>query len=153
MDPEMAASFAKIGAAACVSFAAIGSALGAGAAGSAAIGAWKRCYIQNKPASFMLLAFVGAPLTQTFYGMVLMNDITGKAAAAVEQAAVAPWPSMIVAGILGGIAMGFSAWFQGKAGAAASDSLGETEQGFVNNILVLGVIESVALFVMVFLMG
>ena len=39
----------------------------------AAIGAWKKNYSQNKPAAFMLLAFVGAPLTQTIYGMIVMN--------------------------------------------------------------------------------
>ena len=52
---------------------AAGSAAGAGVAGMAAVGAWKKKYSQNKPASFMLLAFVGAPLTQTIYGMIVMN--------------------------------------------------------------------------------
>ncbi|MBA7649646.1 hypothetical protein ES703_57443 [subsurface metagenome] len=49
--------------------------------------------------------------------------------------------------------MGFSAWLQGKAGACASDALAETGKGFGNYIMVLGLIETVALFVMVFLMG
>lgn len=49
--------------------------------------------------------------------------------------------------------MGFSAWFQGRAGAVASDALGETGKGFGNYILVLGLIETVALFVMVFMLG
>ncbi len=52
---------------------ACGSAAGAGVAGMAAIGAWKKNYSQNKPAAFMLVAFVGAPLTQTIYGMIVMN--------------------------------------------------------------------------------
>lgn len=41
----------------------------------AAIGAWKRAYLQNKAAPFSLVAFVGAPLTQTIYGMILRNSI------------------------------------------------------------------------------
>jgi V/A-type H+-transporting ATPase subunit K len=61
------------------------------------------------------------------------------------------WPAMIGAGIIGGIAMGISAWFQGKAGAAGCDALGETGQGFGNYLTTLGVIETVALFVMIFI--
>jgi len=56
-------------------------------------------------------------------------------------------------GILGGFAMGISAWMQGKAGAAAADALAETGKGFTNYLIVLGIIETVALFVMVFLLG
>ncbi len=48
--------------------------------------------------------------------------------------------------------MGVSAWMQGKAGASAADALAETGKGFGNYIMVLGVIETVALFVMVFIM-
>ena len=45
-----------------LAFAAIGSALGTGVAGMAAIGAWKKAFLQNKAAPFILIAFVGAPL-------------------------------------------------------------------------------------------
>jgi len=58
-----------------------------------------------------------------------------------------------VAGVIGGVAMGMSAWMQGKAGAAGSDALAETGEGFVNYIMALGIIETVALFVMVLLMA
>jgi len=58
----------------------------------------------------------------------------------------------IIIGIFSGIAMGMSAYFQGKAGARAADALAETGKGFGNYIMVLGVIETVALFVMVFAM-
>jgi V/A-type H+/Na+-transporting ATPase subunit K len=135
-----------IGVGAALALAAIGSALGAGSAGMAAVGAWKKCFVQNRPAPFMLIAFVGAPLTQTIYGFILMNALNGAAATAD--------PGLLFgAGILGGIAMGFSAWFQGKAGAVASDALAETGKGFGNFIMVLGLVETVALFVMVFLLG
>ena len=135
-----------IGVGAALAFAAIGSAIGAGAAGMAAVGAWKKCFAQNRPAPFMLVAFVGAPLTQTIYGFILMNTL--------REAAEGMDPMLLLgAGILGGIAMGFSAMFQGRAGAAASDALAETGKGFGNYIMVLGLVETVALFVMVFLMG
>ncbi|MBN2345035.1 MAG: V-type ATP synthase subunit K [Candidatus Aminicenantes bacterium] len=139
-------NFNLIGIGAALAFAAIGSALGAGAAGMAAIGAWKKCFALNKPAPFMLVAFVGAPLTQTIYGFILMNTLRG-AAERID-------PGLLLGvGVLGGIAMGFSAWLQGRAGASAADALAETGKGFGNYIMVLGLIETVALFVMVFMMG
>lgn len=137
-------SMGKLGAAAALSLAAAGSALGTGAAGAAAIGAWKKCYAQSKAAPFLLVAFVGAPLSQTIYGMILMGNIV-KASTTPEL-----YPALIGAGVLGGIAMGMSAWMQGKAGAGASDALAETGQGFGNYLMALGIIETVALFVMVF---
>ena len=50
-----------------VALAAVGSAIGCGIAGQAAIGAWRKCYQQGKAAPFLLLAMVGAPLSQTIY--------------------------------------------------------------------------------------
>ena len=126
--------------------AAIGSALGTGAAGMAAIGAWKKAFAQNKAAPFILVAFVGAPLSQTIYGMILRNAIQG----ATWAEGTYHWQILI--GALAGLAMGLSAYMQGKAGAKASDALAETGKGFGNYIMVLGVIETVALFVMVFAM-
>jgi V/A-type H+-transporting ATPase subunit K len=139
-------NFSLIGIGAALAFAAIGSALGAGAAGMAAVGAWKKCFALNKPAPFMLVAFVGAPLTQTIYGFILMNSL--KAAAGRID------PGLLLGvGVFGGIAMGFSAWLQGRAGACAADALAETGKGFGNYIMVLGLLETVALFVMVFMLG
>jgi len=132
------------GFAAAIGFAAIGSALGAGAAGMAAIGGWKKCFMNNKPAPFLLIAFAGAPLTQTIYGFLLMSALRTSQVDSISKLAI---------GVFGGLAMGASAFFQGKAGASASDALAETGKGFVNYIMVLGLIETVALFVMVFLLG
>ena len=39
-----------------------------------------------------------------------------------------------------------------RAGALAADALTESEKGFGNYVMVIGIIETVALFVMVFLM-
>ncbi len=129
-----------------LALAAIGSAIGTGVAGMAAIGAWKKAFIQNKAAPFILVAFVGAPLTQTIYGFILKNQI---------QAANLPPESysyQMILGAVAGLAIGFSALMQGKAGARAADALAESGKGFANYIMVLGVIESVALFVMAFTM-
>ncbi|MDR1627040.1 MAG: V-type ATP synthase subunit K [Spirochaetia bacterium] len=134
-----------IGLAAFMALGAVGSGIGVGVAGSSAIGAWKKCYIQNRPAPFLLFSFVGAPMTQTIYGLILMNQYSAMVTA-LDSAII------LGAGVFGGIAMGVSAWFQGVAGAAASDAFAETGKGFANYILVVGLVETVALFVMVFLM-
>ena len=124
---------------------ALGTGLGVGAAGQSVVGAWKRAYMQNKPANFMLLAFTGFPLSQTFYGLILMNTIVASLQALSTGA-------VLGIGVFGGMAIGTSAWFQGVIGAGAADAYAETGKGFTNYVLVLGVIESVALLVMVFLM-
>jgi len=136
----------------------------------------------------MLLAFIGAPLSQTIYGMIIMNRIAkicslltylpaeavraareaAKAAGVADwdafvpadvmahaqhalEVAVSSWHALLGAGIFGGLAMGASAWMQGRAGAAAADALGETGQGAGNYLMALGIIETVAIFVLVFI--
>lgn len=127
-----------------LALAAVGSALGAGVAGMSAVGAWKRAFAQNKAAPFIMVAFVGAPLSQTIYGMILRN--------AIRSANLPPdsYLYQILLGAFAGVAMGMSAYMQGKAGAKAADALGETGKGFGQYIMVLGIIETVALFIMVF---
>jgi V/A-type H+-transporting ATPase subunit K len=133
-----------LGAGLVMGIAAIGSALGIGFAGQATIGAWKKCYISNKPAPMMLLAFAGAPLTQTFYGFILMGRLKTAAAANPNNG----WLYLGI-GVASGLAMCFSALVQGKVGASASDAQGETGKGFAQYIAVVGIAETVALFAMV----
>ena len=139
----MEAIFKDFGIAAALSLSAVGSALGTGAAAMGAIGSWKKCYAQNKVAPALLTAFIGFPMSQTIYGIILMLQIS-KAAAAGHV--------LMGIGIFGGLGMGASAMMQGQAAAAACDALSETGKGAGNYILALGIIESVALFVMVFLL-
>jgi V/A-type H+-transporting ATPase subunit K len=107
----------------------------------AAIGAWKKCFVQNKPAPMTLVAFAGAPLTQTIYGFILMNILRSGSLSGFELLGV---------GIFSGLAIGASAVAQGSCSASGCDAFGETGQGFSNYILVVGLCETVALFVMVF---
>ena len=133
-----------IGVAAVLGIAAIGSAIGIGIAGQAAIVALKRNYMANKPASFLLVVFAGAPLTQTIYGFILMQRM----AVSTKDPAL-----LLGAGVIGGLAMALSAIAQGQAGAASSDAFGETGKGFGQYITVVGLCETVALFVMAFTFG
>ena len=134
-------NIAMIGAACVLGLSAIGSGVGAAIAGQAAIGAWKRSYMANKPASFLLVAFAGAPLTQTIYGFILMSRML--------QSAKDPLLIM-AAGIMSGVAIGMSAIAQGMCSASGCDAYGETSKGFANYIIVVGLCETVALFVLAF---
>lgn len=144
MEGQALVQFKDLGLGAVLAFAAMGSAIGTGTAGMAAVGAWKKAFAQNKAASFILVSFVGAPLTQTIYGMILMNKMVELANKGIYLWGV---------GIFCGIAIGLSAMWQGKVGAVAADAMGETNKGFGNYIIVLGIVETVALFVMVLAMG
>lgn len=137
----------KIGAALALGLSALGSGLGIGIAGQAAIGAWKKCYVQKRPAPFVqLVVCIGAPITQTFYGLIVMTvSLLPMAATGANFPAVIGW------GLFGGAAIGLSAWAQGRIAASAADAFAETGQGFTNYLLALGIIESVAIFVMVFI--
>lgn len=134
---------AMFGSAAALGLAALGSALGTGAASQAAVGGWKKCFANDKPAPFMLVAFAGAPLTQTIYGFLLMLFISGSDKDPL---------GLLGIGIFGGLAMGLSAFMQGKAAARAADALAETGKGTANYFMVIGIVETVALFVMVFML-
>ena len=104
-------NLAFVGMAAALGLSASGSAYGAGTAGMATIGAWKKCYAAGKPAPFIMIAFTGAPLTQIIYGFLLMNFI--------RNANCDPGMALGV-GIFGGLAIGLSALNQGKCSAGAS---------------------------------
>lgn len=137
-------SFAFIGMACALALSAVGSGFGTGFASQAAIGGWKKCYASGKQASFLLVAFAGAPLTQTIYGLLLMNFI---------KSAVAGGTSGYLGfgvGVFGGLAIGVSALMQGKVAAAACDALASTDKGTANYFIVIGIVETVALFTLVF---
>lgn len=155
LRPEFFPGLLGIGAV--LGLAGLGSAMGIGAAGSAAVGAWKKCYVQNKPAPFLLVAFIGAPLTQNIYALIVMQTMMTKVKQFMDPANVAlfnpNYGAFIMGlGLFGGLAIGASAYYQGKIGAGASDALAETGKGFGQYIMALGMAETVALFVMVFLL-
>ncbi|MFA6844527.1 MAG: V-type ATP synthase subunit K [Sphaerochaetaceae bacterium] len=133
-----------IGMACALCLSAIGSGLGAGAACSAAVGGWKKCYANGKPAPFIMVAFAGAPLTQTIYGFLLMTFIKNAVANGADSLLA------LGVGLFGGLAIGLSAWMQGRCAASACDAFAETGKGTANYFMVIGIIETVALFTLVF---
>ncbi len=141
MEQALLTQFKDAGAILVLALSALGSGSGAGIAGMAAIGAWKKNFSQNKTASFLLVAFTAAPLTQTIYGFIVMNNML-----ALTLKGEYLWGI----GAFAGAAIGLSAYWQGKCAAVACDAMGETNKGFGNYMVVLGMTETVALLVMVF---
>ena len=117
-----------IGMACALGLSAMGSAFGSGFAAQASVGAWKKCYANGKPAPFIMVAFSGAPLTQTIYGFLLMNFIRSAVEGGCDAALA------MFTGIFAGLAIGLSAFGKGTA----------------NYFIVIGIIETVALFTLVF---
>ena len=136
--------FREIGIASSLGLAALGGAIGAYKVGSATIGAWKKCYALNKPAPFLLIAFAGQPLSNIIYGFITMGALAGSTSLSPSQ--------LLSTGIFAGVGIGGAAIAQCYCGACASEALAETGQGFGNYIMVIGICETIALFVMVFTM-
>jgi V/A-type H+-transporting ATPase subunit K len=141
----MAVDLGLLGAGAVMGLAAVGSGIGVATAGQAVIGAWKKCYLANKPVPMTLLAFGGAPMTQTFYGFILGLLFVKPAALANPQ-----FGSLyLTIGIASGLAICVSAIAQGLTGAAGADATAETGRGFANYMIVVGMCETIAIFAMV----
>jgi V/A-type H+-transporting ATPase subunit K len=133
--------------------AAMGSALGIGAVGRAAAGAWAREAKEGKALSFSYIILIGMPLSQTIYGFILMLVglaplVTGADAVTAKHAG-----TLLGIGLAGGLAEFFSAWMQGLIGASACRALSEGEgKGLVFMIIAMGIVETVGLFGFVFLL-
>ncbi|MFA6817251.1 MAG: V-type ATP synthase subunit K [Lentisphaeria bacterium] len=142
MTQELQQALVNVGAFSAFGMSAIGSAYGCGVAASSAIGSWKKCYAQGRPVPFQLTILTGAPMTQTIYGVILMGQIMALG--------LTCWPEALIIGLIGGLGICFSAMFQGRAAAGGCDAFAETGQGFVNYLIALGIVETIAIFVLAF---
>jgi len=133
---------AEIGIGASFLLPAFGSVIGIFIVGSTTIGAWKKCYLENKPGPFLMVAFAGAPLTNIIYGFILMGQLEASEKLSDFQ--------LLYMGIFAGFILGASAYTQARVAAHASEAFAETGQGFGNFMMIIGMCETVALFTMVF---
>ena len=141
---------AQMGLGLVLAMAVLGSALGIGAAGRAAAGAWAKEGREGKPFNFKYIIFVSAPLTQTLYALAFM---------VLRMKTLAYGADAAKAGLIFGIAVAaglgefISAWMQGLVGAAACRCMSESEgKGLGLLIVAIGIAESVGLFTWVFLL-
>jgi V/A-type H+-transporting ATPase subunit K len=128
--------------------AAMGSSLGIIAAGKAAAGAWAKEAKAGMALRFNYIIFVGAPISQTFYAMIVMFQM-----AKVLEHASSSAGLMLSIGLATGISEMVSAWGQGLIGAAACRCLSEGEgKGLAFLLIAIGIIETVGIFTMVFML-
>jgi len=131
---------------------ALGSALGIGAAGRAAAGAWAKDAKAGRPLNFSYIILTGMPLSQTIYAfLVMLLLLKGPVYDAKLLAANAG--ALLSIGLGCGLAEFFSAWMQGKIGAAACRCISESEgKGLAFLIIAMGIVETVGLFGFVFML-
>ncbi len=145
--------FGQLGLGLTLGLGALGSSLGVGAAATAAAGAWAKDAKAGKPLNFSYIILTGMPLSQTIYAFILM--LIGLKGCIIDN------PAIVAAhgGTLLGIALGcgtaefISAWVQGLIGAAACRALSESDgKGLAFMIITMGIVETVGLFGMVFML-
>ena len=131
----------------------MGSALGIGAVGSAASGAWAKEAKQGKTLNFSYIILIGMPLSQTIYGFILVLVGLAPLVAGDNPLTIQHAGTLLGIGLAGGLAEFFSAWIQGRIGASACRTLSESEgKGLVMMIIAMGIVETVGLFGFVFLL-
>jgi V/A-type H+/Na+-transporting ATPase subunit K len=132
--------------------AALGSAIGIGLAGQAAAGAWAKEARAGRNLSFTYIILVGMPISQTLYAMIVMNNmraVYSNMTVSVNEAGL-----LLGIGIATGLGELMSAWMQGMIGAAGIRALSDGEgKGFAFVIIAMGIVETVGIFAMVFLLG
>jgi len=137
----------QLGAALAVGMAAVGSSLGAGTAGMAAGGAWAKDARAGKALRFIYIICVAAPITQTVYGFIVMNQMADKLALAGTNGGL-----LFGIGLATGLGEMLSAWMQGAIGAAGCRMLSESDgKGFAFVLIALGIAETVGIFTLVFM--
>lgn len=126
---------------------AVGSALGIEVAGKTAAGAWARQGRMGEPLSFNYIILLGMPISQTLYAMILMRKMVG-----LPSDIVAAQAGLLFGiGLAGGLGEMFSAWMQGRIGAAAIRCLSEGGEGFAFLIIAMGIAETVGILTLAFL--
>lgn len=142
----------ELGAVLTLGMGAVGSAMGIGAAGQAAAGAWAKEARAGRNLNFAYIILLGMPLSQTLYAMIVMNNM--QPVYANYDTSVADAGLLLGIGLAGGTGEMLSAWVQGLIGAAGIRALSEGEgKGFAFVIIAMGIVETVGIFVMVFLLG
>jgi V/A-type H+-transporting ATPase subunit K len=81
------------------------------------------------------------------YALIMMILINNKIQ---EASGFQFWHICLSLGILCGLGLGFSAMYMGIVAAKCCDAFADTNKGFTNNLMILGIIETISLFVMVF---
>ena len=137
MDPWALLGYA--GCAASVGLAALGSSIGCGIAGAASHGVMAK--VDEGHGKFIGMS--AAPSSQTIYGIVLMFVLMGKVSTGAGL-------GLFGIGLFCGIAMMTSAIYQGRVAASGILASSKKPEIFGKCFAAVGIVESFALFAMVF---
>ena len=144
--------FGQMGDVLALGLGAFGSAIGIGLAGQAAAGAWAKEAKAGQTLRFTYIILLGMPISQTLYAMIVMNKLHSLAATPgllAEHAGL-----FLGIGIATGLGEMLSAWMQGMIGAAGVRALSEGQgKGLAFILVAMGVVETVGIFTMVFMLG
>ncbi|WP_182866827.1 ATP synthase subunit C [Stieleria mannarensis] len=139
MDESMIEMMGRVGVYAPLFLGAIGSILGCAAGGQAACGAM----LDVEGGYGRLIGVSALPSSQTIYGIVVMLSMNGSFQI---QAA----PGMFAIGVLCGLALLFSGWFQGKCCASAIHATKSKPEVFGLSVAPAAIVEGFAVFAFVF---
>ncbi len=143
---------AEMGDVMALGMAALGSAIGIGMAGQAAAGAWAKEARAGRNLSFTYIILLGMPISQTLYAMIVMNNM--RSVFANIEITVSEAGLLLGIGLATGMGEMLSAWMQGLIGAAGIRALSDGGgKGFAFIIIAMGVVETVGIFTMVFMLG
>ncbi|MCI0514846.1 ATP synthase subunit C [candidate division KSB1 bacterium] len=145
---EWAKILGYMGPAMALSLSAIGSSLGCYVATAASHGAMENEKV-DPSVHGKLIALSAFPSSQTIYGIVLMFLLINK----VATPEIISWGigfSVFSLGLFGGVSIGTSAFMQGKACATAIKATAKNPSVFGKTAAGPGMIESYAIFTMVF---
>jgi V/A-type H+-transporting ATPase subunit K len=118
---------------------AIGSILGCSAAGQAACGAM----LDVESGYGRLVGLSALPSSQTIYGIVVMLSLN-------RPVSIVSAPGLFAIGVLCGVALLFSAWFQGKCCASAVHATKSKPEVFGLSAAPAAIVEGFAVFAFIF---
>lgn len=125
---------------------AIGSALGIGAVGRAAVGAWGKEAREGQNLNFLYISLIGMPLSQTIYGFIVMLVLLSGPVFDAPYASANAF-ALFSIGLAAGLGQLFSAWVQGTIGAGGVRAMCEGQgKPFVFCVIAMGIAETVGLF-------
>jgi len=126
----------------CFGLSSLGAVLGVTVNAPAVIGAWKKASLNNRPAPFIMVIFAATCMTNIIYGYIAMD--------AMASSVVMSDRYIFFISLIAGICIGANSYIQAMICANAAEAFGETGRNFGNYMMVVGVAETFALFIMVF---
>ena len=132
----------EIGLVACFGLSSLGAVIGMSVNGPAVIGSWKKCALNNRPAPFIMVIFAATCMSNIIYGYIAMD--------AMANSLIMSDRYILMLGLIAGICIGLNSYIQAVVCARAAEAFAETSRNFGNYIMVVGVAETFALFIMVF---